>query len=237
MHTLLIVDDDRDLFRLLDDYFSGGEYVCRHAPDADAAFERLRSETPDAIILDVMLPGMDGFEILRRLRSDASTAGLPVLMLSARGEEADKVTGLELGADDYLAKPFSARELAARVHALMRRSGRAPAGDTQAQDVLHLDDLAINRAALTVTAASGKIDVTASELRLLEIFAENPGKVVDRTELYQTLFGHPPFYADRSLDMLVSRVRKKLGPRADGGERIRAARGQGYVFLMTEGEQ
>ncbi|MDR0361466.1 MAG: response regulator transcription factor [Planctomycetota bacterium] len=233
MAKVLVIDDDHELFRLLADYLGGEEYECAHAADAESAMEVLRGGEWDAVILDVMLPGADGFTLLRGMRSEERYAKMPVMMLSARGEEADRVTGLELGADDYLAKPFSARELAARLRALLRRAGRIGA-EMSTGDLLRLDDLAINRTALSVSVGDDRISITASELRLLEIFTENPGQVVDRVDLYQKLFGHPPFFADRGLDMLVSRVRKKLGPRRDGGERIRAARGRGYVFLLTE---
>lgn len=230
MTNLLIIDDDQELYSLLEDYLGQQGFVCSAAADAATGLERIAAETWDAVILDVMLPGMNGLDVLRRIRSDAATRVLPVLMLTARGEEIDRVVGLEMGADDYLAKPFSARELVARLRALLRRSGLA---DEVSSDPKTLDDLSINKAALCVTVNGRSTDVSVSELRLLEILTVEPGQVVNREALYKTLFGHPAYPYDRSLDMLVSRLRKRLGPRTDGGERIKAVRGEGYVYLLA----
>lgn len=230
MTRLLIIDDDQELYALLADYLGQQGFVCGGAADAASGLARITAETWDAVILDVMLPGMNGLDVLQRIRSDAATRVLPVLMLTARGEEIDRVVGLEMGADDYLAKPFSARELVARLRALLRRSGLY---DETPSDPKTLDDLSINKAALSVTVNGRSTDVSVSELRLLEILTAEPGQVVNRETLYKTLFGHPAYPYDRSLDMLVSRLRKRLGPRTDGGERIKAVRGEGYVYLLA----
>lgn len=229
MARLLIVDDDADLFLLLKEYLEDEGFSCVHAEDGSAGLSLLVSEKWDLAILDVMLPGMDGLQVLERARSRPELRALPILMLTARGEEMDKVTGLEAGADDYLAKPFSPRELLARLKALLRRT-RAEEADGVG-DTLLLDDLVVHKASMTMEVGGECVPLTASEMRLLNIFAGKPGIVMEREMLYRGLFGHPPFPGDRSLDMMISRLRKKIGFRRDGGERIRSVRGEGYVFL------
>lgn len=229
MARLLIVDDDSDLFSLLKEYLEAEGFSCGHAEDGASGLALLASEKWDMAILDVMLPGMDGLQVLQQTRSIPELRSLPILMLTARGEETDKVTGLEMGADDYLAKPFSPRELLARLKALLRRA-KLDENDANAETFL-LDDLLVHKTAMFVEVGGERIPLTASEMRLMNIFMGKPGTVMERTMLYQELFGHPPFPRDRGLDMMISRLRKKLGPRRDGGERIRSARGEGYVFL------
>lgn len=239
MRKLLVIDDDYSLFGLLAEYLGNSGFECFHAPDGDAGLAALNKEPWDIVILDVMLPGKDGHAVLRCIRAEPATGAIPVLMLTARGDEDDKVKGLELGADDYLAKPFGARELVARLHALLRRTGHRPmpaAAGAAGAEPLRLDDWSIDKNAMVASRNNEKIEITASELRLLELFAGAVGKVLERDALYKEILGHPPFAQDRSLDMMISRLRKKLGPRRDGGERIRAARGQGYMFLLSGDE-
>lgn len=232
MPRLLIIDDDHGLFALLAEYLGKSGFTCFHAADGEAGIAALAAEPWDAVVLDVMLPGKNGHEVLRHMRQETATSAIPVLMLTARGDEDDKVLGLELGADDYLAKPFGAKELVARLRALLRRAERAGAS-TAAEPVLRLDDLVVDRDSMTLIQGHARVEITPSEVRLLELFAETPGKVVGRETLYQRILGHRAFAQDRSLDMMISRLRKKLGPRRDGGERIRAARGEGYIFLLS----
>ena len=232
MARILIIDDDADLFSLLSDYLKEEGFSCVHAPDAQTGLREAAKGGFDALILDVMLPGMNGFEALRRLRAEETSALLPVLMLTARGEEVDRVVGLEMGADDYLPKPFSTRELVARLRALLRRSVLGRTGQT-AVGLQYVDDLGINRASLCVSVNGRQQDLTISELRLLTHLVQSIGQVVGRELLYKSIFGHQAYPMDRSLDMLVSRLRKKLGPRPDGGERIKAVRGEGYVYLLA----
>ena len=230
MPDILLIDDDYELFSLLGDYLKDEGFALAHAPRPEEGLRLAGEGDFDALILDVMLPGMNGFEVLRRLRADETGGALPVLMLTARGEEIDRVLGLEMGADDYLAKPFSPRELVARLRAILRRSG--PAGiDPHPVPLLRLDDLVINRSALSATVGGQTCELTVSELRLLVHLVERGGEVVERDFLYKQIFGHQAYPMDRSLDMLVSRLRKKLGPRPDGGERIKAVRGEGYMYL------
>jgi two-component system response regulator CpxR len=235
MNRLLVIDDDCALFALLSEYLGSAGFECDHAADGDVGLAFLARRLPDAVILDVMLPGKNGHEVLRRIRRNAAAKNVPVLMLSARGGEDDKVAGLDSGADDYLAKPFGAKELVARLRALLRRiRAHGESGDPSAP--LILGDLLIDRQTLAVKCGDEVVNITSTELRLLELLIESPGLIVDRDTLYREVIGHPPFASDRSLDMMVSRLRKKLGPRRDGGERILAARGRGYI-LLPSGEQ
>lgn len=232
MARILIIDDDVELFELLNDYLEEEDFHCVHAATPQKGFQEMAKAGFDALILDVMLPEMNGFEVLRRLRADERTAFLPVLMLTARGEEIDRVVGLEMGADDYLSKPFSSRELAARLRALLRRSAQG-ASDQAFVNVRFIGDICVNDNSLCVSIGDRRQELTVSELRLLSHFAQNIGQVVSRDFLYKSIFGRQGYPMDRSLDMLVSRLRKKLGPRPDGGERIKAARGEGYIFLLA----
>jgi two-component system response regulator CpxR len=232
MAHILIIDDDVELFSLLNDYLTEEGFHCVHAPTPQKGFQELEKGGFDALILDVMLPDMNGFEVLRRLRAEENAAFLPVLMLTARGEEIDRVVGLEMGADDYLPKPFSSRELVARLRALLRRSAQGKPDQTTL--MLHsVGDITINRTALCVSINDKQQELTVSELRLLTHLVQNIGEVVGRDFLYKSIFGHRAYPMDRSLDMLVSRLRKKLGPRRDGGERIKAVRGEGYVYILA----
>jgi two-component system response regulator CpxR len=232
MSHILIIDDDVELFGLLNNYLTEEDFHCVHAATPQKGFQEIAKGGFDALILDVMLPDMNGFEVLRRLRADEATAFLPVLMLTARGEEIDRVVGLEMGADDYLPKPFSSRELVARLRALLRRSlqGRS---DPSSATLQYINDICINRNSLCVSIGDRQQELTVSELRLLNHLVQNVGEVVGRDFLYKSIFGHQAYPMDRSLDMLVSRLRKKLGPRQDGGERIKSVRGEGYVYLLT----
>ncbi|SBV97863.1 DNA-binding response regulator in two-component regulatory system with CpxA [uncultured delta proteobacterium] len=233
MQKILIIDDDNELFGLLVDYLQDEGFSCAHAPDAETGLKKSAESRFDIIVLDVMLPGVNGFEVLRRLRSSSHANAVPVLMLTARGEEIDRIVGLEMGADDYLGKPFNPRELVARLRAVLRRAG---AGKPETQAVQQVEDISINHAAHSVTANGKQHDLTGAEIRLLRHLVENIGNIVSRDFLYKSIFGHPAYPTDRSLDMLVSRLRKKLGGRPDGGERIKAVRGEGYVYLLS-GEQ
>jgi DNA-binding response OmpR family regulator len=229
MAAILIIDDDLELFSLLRAYLEREGFTAALAADAASGLREAAKGGHDALILDVMLPGMNGFEVLRRLRAEESTALLPVLMLTARGEEIDRVVGLEMGADDYLAKPFSARELVARLRSILRRTSRGQVNSHLRQ----LDDLSLNRASLCVGVNGRQQDLTVSELRLLSLLTQNIGEIVSRDVLCKSIFGHPAYPTDRGLDMLVSRLRKKLGPRRDGGERIKSVRGEGYIYLRA----
>lgn len=232
MPNILIIDDDEELFDLLKDYLKDEGFSCDYASEPESGLQKIAATNFDALVLDVMLPGINGFEVLRRIRADGKHSTLPILMLTARGEEIDRVVGLEMGADDYLGKPFSPRELTARIKAILRRAAPVKT-EGQSTTTRQVEDIVINPASLCVTVQDTQKELSVSELRLLTHLVQNIGEVVTRDFLYQSVFGHQAYPMDRSLDMLVSRLRKKLGPRVDGGERIKAVRGEGYMYLLS----
>ncbi len=230
MGRILLIDDDDELFELLKVYLAGEGFSCECAMDAEEGLRMAQEHGFDVLILDVMLPGMSGFEVLRQLRAQEKTQSLPVLMLSAKGEEVDRVIGLEMGADDYLSKPFSTRELVARLRALLRRS--PPVRAPEASSWQTFGDISIDRASLCVSVDNEQQELSLPEMRLLLPLLQGIGAVVSRDQLSLAAFGHQSYYGDRSLDMLVSRLRKKLGQRPGGGTRIKAVRGEGYMYLL-----
>jgi two-component system response regulator CpxR len=227
---VLIVDDDAELVELLGQFLSGEGFEVTSERDGERGARSAIDRSPDLVILDVMLPGLGGFEALRRIRERSA---VPVVMLSARGEEVDRVVGLELGADDYLPKPFSPRELAARVRAVLRRGRTAGA---PAPAPIAVGDLELDPGARAVRRAGEPIDLTGLEFAILERLARDAGQVVRREALYREVLGRRPSSLDRSLDVHLSALRRKLGPGADGGERIKTVRGVGYQYVRLEGE-
>lgn len=223
MHRLLLIDDDQELCELLATWLAQEGFEVRAAHDGSAARLALEQQLPDAVILDVMLPDGSGLELLRQLRQQYSE--LPVLMLSARGEPLDRILGLELGADDYLAKPCDPRELTARLRAVLRRSQPAmPSGQ------LACGDLCFSPARGIATVDQLEVSLTLSEGRILEALLAQAGEPLDKQALAQLALGRKLTLYDRSLDMHVSNLRRKLGPHADGRPRIVALRGRGYLY-------
>jgi DNA-binding response OmpR family regulator len=223
MSNLLLIDDDVELCELLSSWLSQEGFQVRACHDGASARNALAELEPDAVVLDVMLPDGSGLEVLKQLRSEH--AELPVVMLSARGEPLDRILGLELGADDYLAKPCDPRELTARLRAVLRRSH--PVATT---GQLELGDLCFSPARGVVTVDEHDITLTISESRLLEALLRQPGEPLDKQELAQIALGRKLTLYDRSLDMHVSNLRKKIGPHADGRPRIVALRSRGYFY-------
>ena len=191
--------------------------------------ERARSGEHELIVLDVMLPGMDGFEVLRRIRAEART---PVLMLTARGDDLDRILGLEIGADDYLPKPFNPRELAARIRAILRRA--AASASAQNGSNIVMGDLELNAGSRVVRIKSAVLDLTTVEFDLLERFLKSAGRIVRREELVKEVLGREFSPFDRSIDTHVCNLRKKLGPYQDGTDRIKGVRGVGYLFALPD---
>jgi DNA-binding response OmpR family regulator len=181
------------------------------------------------VILDLMLPGMDGYEVLRRIRSRSN---VPVIMLTARDEDSDRIRGLETGADDYVPKPFNPRELAARMHAVLRRvsSGGLDVAAAVPNRIV-VGDLKLNEGARSVWRGNQEIELTSVEFDLLEFFLKSPGRVITRKELARAVFGRDLGLLDRSIDVHVSAIRRKLGPTLEGGERIKAIRSIGYLYV------
>jgi DNA-binding response OmpR family regulator len=221
--TILVVDDEAEMLRLLDYNLTKAGYLVIGAKSGEEALTAARKHAPDLVVLDVMMPGMDGFEVCRRLRSDPQTAGILVLMLTARAEEGDRVVGLELGADDYVTKPFGVKELLARVKALLRRS-ELPAGG---EELIKAGPLVVDAARRSVTAAGKGVGLTATEFDLLRALAARRGKVLSREDLISALRGGDATIIDRTVDVHVASLRRKLGKH---GPLVETVRGVGYRF-------
>jgi two-component system response regulator CpxR len=221
---LLLIDDDRSLASLLSEYCSAAGFSISSAPNGEAGLLKSRQQHFFLIILDVMMPGIDGFEVLRRLRQSTDT---PVLMLSTRDAGIDRVRGLEGGADDYLPKPFQPEELVARIKSILRR-----VYPKEPIDQVNVGDLVLHEAERTVTSAGFAFDLTGAEFSLLRLLMLSPGEPLSREELIRRIFGREPASFDRSIDNLVNNLRRKLGTHPDGGERIRSIRNVGYCYVL-----
>jgi DNA-binding response OmpR family regulator len=219
----LLIDDDRKLAALLTEYLLRFEIQLLYAANGDDGLRQLRLEPPDCVLLDVMLPGKDGFEICREIRSFSD---VPVVMLTARGEVADRIVGLEIGADDYLPKPFEPRELAARVQAVLRRKQAPVRGE-----ILRCGDLEVDMSRRSARRGTEDLRLTALEFDALAIFARYPGTVLHRERLVDLLKGGEWDPVNRSLDVLVSRLRQKLGDDPQLPRYLKTVRGTGYLFL------
>ncbi len=228
----LIIDDDAELCDLLREYLAREGFAVESVGDGVTGAARAVGGDYEIVVLDIMLPGQSGLEALRAIRR---TSEIPVVMLTARGEEVDRVLGLELGADDYLPKPFGARELVARMRAVLRR-GRPRRPDDGAR-VLELGDLRLDRGAHTAHRAGEEIVLTGTEFALLDRLAAHAGEVVGRDDLFRDVLGRRPTGFDRSLDVHVSNLRRKLGPLPGNRERIKTVRGSGYIYVQGEAER
>jgi two-component system response regulator CpxR len=232
VNRLLIVDDDRGLVNLLKRFLEGENFRVDAAYDHATGLSAALSGEHELIILDVMLPGGTGFELLKALRQQSS---VPVLLLTARGEAVDRILGLEIGADDYLAKPFDPRELVARIRAIFRRTREASAAAPRNEhdEVLTVGDISMALGTRTVTCSDALVDLTSVEFNVLELLLRNAGSVVTREQIAEVALGRPLNAFDRSVDVHVSRLRKKLGACPGTDELIRPIRGIGY-FLAAE---
>jgi len=231
MVSVLLIDDDAELGKLLEEYLQSEQLHLEAAHDGPSGLEKALSNQYAAVILDVMLPGMSGLDVLKQLRQKS---GVPVLMLTARGSELDRILGLELGADDYLPKPFNPRELVARLRAVLRRTSAAASGG--AAHPIHVADVELHPESRSVACAGRPVSLTGAEFDLLNTFLRSPGKIISREDLTQAALGRPMSPMDRSIDVHVSNLRRKMGPYEGDQERIKAIRGSGYVYLLP-GEQ
>jgi two-component system response regulator CpxR len=223
--TILLADDDTELSGLLKEYFESEGFDVRLASDGTKALEEARKPGLDLAVLDVMMPGMSGMDVLKQLREDSK---LPVIMLTARGDDMDRILGLELGADDYVPKPCNPRELLARIRAVMRR-GQGPVD----QSVISLDDLELNHASRTLLKSGKPVDLTSTEFSILYALLQDCGEVVSKRDLYLSALGREPVPHDRSVDMHVSNLRRKLGSDPRGDDRIETIRGIGYQYRVV----
>jgi DNA-binding response OmpR family regulator len=225
---VLLIDDDTHLCQMLVDYLGRYGFQVSTAHRGDTGLQAAHEKPWALILLDVMLPGLDGFEVLRRIRAVSTTN---VLLLTAQGEEVDRIIGLEIGADDYLPKPFNPRELLARMRAIIRRSTLAPTNNNVSTS-LCIEDLQLDPAARTVLQNGERLELTDVEFALLETLMRSSGKVVAREELAESALGRKFNPFDRSLDMHVSRLRRKLGGDGVSDERVKTIRGAGYQFVL-----
>ena len=225
--TILIADDDTELCELLREYLELEGFDVRLAFDGEQALVESRRPGLDAMVLDIMMPLMNGIDVLRNLRKESE---LPVIMLTARGEDLDRIIGLELGADDYLAKPANPRELLARIRAILRRS--APQSTVA---TLTVGDLVLNQAGRELQLDGQPKELTSTEFSILQLLLQRSGEVVEKKDLYLAALGREPVPYDRSIDMHVSNLRRKLGPLKDGSERIETIRGFGYQYRLRGG--
>jgi DNA-binding response OmpR family regulator len=223
MEHLLVVDDDAELCQLLTRFLAREGFEITWAPGGAAGIERALAEEYSLIMLDVMMPGTDGFEVLRRIRLKSRT---PVLMLTAKGDTDDRIRGLEMGADDYLPKPFDPAELVARIRAILRRAGsRWPASTA-----LVIGDVELDTGSRAVRRQGTAVDLTTVEFDLLAALMKVAGTTVSRQDLVRNVLGRSFSPFDRSIDTHVCNLRRKLGPLDDGGERIKGVRGAGYLY-------
>ena len=229
MEHLLLVDDDTELCEILTEFFFAEGFAVESAHDGVRGLGRARSGEHALVILDLLLPGLRGLDVLQQLRSGST---VPVLILTARGEDVDRVVGLELGADDYLPKPFNSRELMARVRAILRRTRPSP--DVHRFEV---GDVTVDASARQAWRNSRPLSLTMAEFVLLEAFLRHAGQVLSRERLAEHVLGRRLASSDRSIDVHVSNLRKKLGEAAGGPEHIRAVRGEGYVFIRVDPER
>jgi two-component system response regulator CpxR len=226
MQRLLLVDDDVELCEILTEYFAAEGFDVESVHDGVRGLERARSGEHAMVILDLLLPGLRGLDVLRQLRAESN---VPVLILTARGEDVDRIVGLELGADDYLPKPFNSRELLARVRAILRRA--RPSDDTSR---IEIGDVMLDPLARQAWRAGRALSLTMAEFVLLEALVRHPGQVQSRARLAEHVLGRRLATFDRSIDVHVSNLRKKLGDAPGAREHIRAVRGEGYVFVRIE---
>jgi DNA-binding response OmpR family regulator len=231
MSKILLIDDDKKLGDLLQSFFSRFDLDLLAAHDPETGLKMLDSEEPDLVILDVMLPGQDGFEVCRTIRKENA---VPIIMLTARGEVTDRIVGLEIGADDYMPKPFEPRELVARIQNVLRRS---VSSDKPKGSKLEYAGLSVDLDRRSAELDGETLDLTTMEYQLLALFAGNPGQTYTRDEILNQLRGIDAQLFSRSVDILVSRLRQKLGDTSKQARFIKTVWGTGYAFIGEESDQ
>ena len=232
MESILVIDDDAELCALVGEYLQAEGFVVECVHDGEAGLRRVAGGGYLLAVLDVMLPGINGFEVLRRIRA---TSKLPVLLLTARGEDVDRIVGLEIGADDYLPKPFNPRELVARIRAILRRTRSDGKPAPPAPEIVRVGEVELDPATRIVLRDGKPVDLTSVEFNLLEVLLREAGRVVPRERLVNAVLSRKFSPFDRSIDMHVSKVRKKLGD-TENDEHIKTVRGVGYIFARPREE-
>ena len=226
-NTILLADDDVELSDLLKEYFESEGFEVHTAYDGAAALQRARQPGLDLVVLDIMMPEMNGMDVLKELRRDSR---LPVIMLTARGDDMDRILGLELGADDYVPKPCNPRELLARIRAVMRR---VPVQSEEDHGHIDIDDLELSQGSRTLKKSGEAVELTSTEFSILLELLQHKGEVVSKRDLYVSALGREPVPHDRSVDMHVSNLRRKLGADPRGDNRIETIRGIGYQYRVA----
>jgi two-component system response regulator CpxR len=229
MDRILVIDDDAELCSLVGEYLESEGFHVEAVYDGERGLEQAAKGEYVLVVLDVMLPGINGFEVLRRLRG---TSRVPVLLLTARGEDVDRIVGLEIGADDYLPKPFNPRELVARIRAVLRRTREAKPARSAVPEIVRVGDIELDPATRVVRRAGKPVDLTSVEFGLLEALLREAGRVITRERLAAVVLSRKFSPFDRSIDMHVSKVRKKLGDVDGENEHIKTVRGVGYIFAL-----
>ena len=224
-NKIVVIEDEPDIMEIVSYNLKREGYSVVGVDRGDAALNIIRNESPNLIILDLMLPGMDGLSICQQLKSDPIVRDIPIIIVSAKGEESDIVIGLELGADDYLAKPFSPRELLARVKVVLRRG---PVADEQSKQRIVIQNLVIDVARHEVKISGEIKDLTATEFKILHQLASQPGRAFTREQLLNRVVGHGVVVVDRNIDVHIRSVRRKLG---DYSTLIQTIRGVGYRLV------
>ena len=232
MNTILVIDDDIELCELLTDYLAIEGFTVEAVHDGESGAQRAVAGEHALVVLDVMLPRLNGFEVLGRIRQKSR---VPVIMLTARGDDVDRIVGLEMGADDYLPKPFNPRELVARIRAVQRRARQPESAEAPAAGaLLTVGDVELDPGTRLVRRGGERVELTAVEFSLLEMLLQGAGRVIGREELVRSVLGRRLSPYDRSIDVHVSALRRKLGRQAGGAERIRTIRGVGYLYALPE---
>ena len=232
---ILVVDDDKDIVRLLRGYLEQAGYEVLSANDGTTALHILTAERPDLLLLDLMLPDRDGWSITRNIRADSRLAGLPIIMVTARIEDVDKILGLEIGADDYITKPFNPREVVARVNALLRRAHRD--AHAASSGVLDVGELRMDVSGHEVTLAGRPIDLTVTEYNILRVMMENPGYAFTRAELIERGMGYAYVGVERTLDSHIKNLRQKIGDSPQDPHFVQTVYGVGYRLADPRREE
>lgn len=237
MKKILVIDDEADIVELISYNLKKEGFAVDSSYNGEDALKKIKKNKYDLVILDLMLPGIQGLELCRMIRNTPNTSRLPIIMLTAKGEEFDKVLGLEMGADDYITKPFSTRELTARTKAILRRSEKAePAAESAATGTLKVKDMVIDKEKYTVVVDTRQVKLSATEFKLLLYLAERPDKIYNRDQLLDAVWGNDVYVEPRTVDVHIRRLRAKIEKDPNNPKYIKTMRGIGYLIESGNGQ-